>query len=355
MGSTLTTASASSVVLINGGSPGNVFWQVGSSATLGTATSFAGNILALASITVTTGASVTGRTLARNGAVTLDTNAVTATNQLTSAVTTTVGGAQTTGSGVSFWDIGTLAARLEAGIGTRVLSAADASLAWANPSLLTFGDLNLLGLTNPLAALAPNSLLWGEVASWTSANHDHLGRHASTTRRGEHDHLGRITRLQRSQGEQIIWGAARCSPRLMPAEHDDCHSGRRTRARQRDHQPRCACTSRLWSPSAASPSCTRLPRCLAHRTRLSGWLFAFLALVTGSFTIKIASIEATMSASDTFFITSALLFGPAPATVALALDSIVMSWRRRTRVDAGGVQRGGARRCRCGSARTSFS
>jgi hypothetical protein len=76
MGSTLTTASASSVVLINGASPCNVFWQVGSSATLGTTTSFAGNILALASITVTTGASVTGRTLALNGAVTLDTNAV---------------------------------------------------------------------------------------------------------------------------------------------------------------------------------------------------------------------------------------------------------------------------------------
>ena len=56
--------------------------------------------------------------------------------------------------------------------------------------------------------------------------------------------------------------------------------------------------------------------------------FAFLALATGSFTIRVASIEATMSASDTFVITSALLFGPAPATVALAVDSIVMSWRR---------------------------
>jgi hypothetical protein len=53
-----------------------VFWQVGSSATLGTGTSFTGNILALTSITVTTGARVTGRTLARNGAVTLDTNNV---------------------------------------------------------------------------------------------------------------------------------------------------------------------------------------------------------------------------------------------------------------------------------------
>jgi hypothetical protein len=112
----LTTASASSVVLTNGASPANVFWQVGSSATLGTTTAFAGNILALTSITVTTGATVTGRTLARDGAVTLDTNAVTATNPQTPAVTTTVGGAETTGSGLSFWDVGTLAARLESGL-----------------------------------------------------------------------------------------------------------------------------------------------------------------------------------------------------------------------------------------------
>lgn len=51
-------------------------WQVGSSATLGTGSTFVGNILALASITLTTGANVTGRALARNGAVTLDTNNV---------------------------------------------------------------------------------------------------------------------------------------------------------------------------------------------------------------------------------------------------------------------------------------
>lgn len=78
MGSTLTTASNSSVVMINGGSPCNVFWQVGSSATLGTTTSFMGNILALTSITLTTNATVNGRALARNGAVTLDSNTVTA-------------------------------------------------------------------------------------------------------------------------------------------------------------------------------------------------------------------------------------------------------------------------------------
>jgi type VI secretion system secreted protein VgrG len=81
IGSTLTTASGASVVVINGGSQCNVFWQVGTSATLGTValgagSSFAGNILALTSITLTTGASVTGRVLARNGAITLDTNTI---------------------------------------------------------------------------------------------------------------------------------------------------------------------------------------------------------------------------------------------------------------------------------------
>jgi len=77
-GSTLTTSTASSVTVINnGGSSCNkVFWQIGSSATLGTGSSFVGDILALTSITLTTGSNTNGRTLARNGAVTLDTNNV---------------------------------------------------------------------------------------------------------------------------------------------------------------------------------------------------------------------------------------------------------------------------------------
>ncbi len=76
IGSTLTTASNAKVRVINGGSPCNIYWKVGSSATLGTATTFVGNILALTSITLTTGADISGRALARNGAVTLDTNTV---------------------------------------------------------------------------------------------------------------------------------------------------------------------------------------------------------------------------------------------------------------------------------------
>jgi outer membrane autotransporter protein len=77
IGSTLTTASASAISLINMAQGANVFWRVGSSATLGTSTSFAGDILALTSITLVTSASITcGAAWARNGAVTLDTNKI---------------------------------------------------------------------------------------------------------------------------------------------------------------------------------------------------------------------------------------------------------------------------------------
>jgi len=73
VGSTLTTASSAVVDVINGGSACNVFWQIGTSATLGTGTAFAGNILALSSITSNTSVSLSGQLLARNAAVTLDT------------------------------------------------------------------------------------------------------------------------------------------------------------------------------------------------------------------------------------------------------------------------------------------
>jgi len=75
IGSTLTTASASRVELVNGASPCNVFWQIGSSATLGTTTAFQGNVMTLADITANNGASVIGRLLARTaGAVSLENN-----------------------------------------------------------------------------------------------------------------------------------------------------------------------------------------------------------------------------------------------------------------------------------------
>ncbi len=74
--SALNTASNSSVVMSGGSLARNVYWQVGSSATLGSGTAFKGNIVALTSISLGTGASLSGRALARNGAVTLEGNAI---------------------------------------------------------------------------------------------------------------------------------------------------------------------------------------------------------------------------------------------------------------------------------------
>lgn len=77
IGSTLTTASASSITVLNGATGGGVYWQVGSSATLGTSSLFLGNIIALASVGLNTGAQIVcGRAIALTGAVTLDNNVI---------------------------------------------------------------------------------------------------------------------------------------------------------------------------------------------------------------------------------------------------------------------------------------
>jgi type VI secretion system secreted protein VgrG len=90
IGSTLTTASASSVVGLDGLFGPNVFFQVGSSATLGTTTAFRGSILANQSVTLTTGATIScGRAIALNGAVTLDHNVVSTACAAVVPVTTT--------------------------------------------------------------------------------------------------------------------------------------------------------------------------------------------------------------------------------------------------------------------------
>ncbi|WNV85286.1 ice-binding family protein [Umezawaea sp. Da 62-37] len=87
--STLTTASASNVVLVNGARSAEVFWLVGSSATLGTYSVLRGNVMALASITVTTGVLVDGRAMARTAAVTLDTATITRPTGVRQPVATT--------------------------------------------------------------------------------------------------------------------------------------------------------------------------------------------------------------------------------------------------------------------------
>ena len=95
IGSTLITGSNTSVVLINGAQACNVFWQVGSSATLGTGTTFVGTIMAQASISAKTAATIHGRLLARTAAVTLDTNTITNSNCASSA-SGSGGGTETT-------------------------------------------------------------------------------------------------------------------------------------------------------------------------------------------------------------------------------------------------------------------
>jgi serine protease AprX len=108
-----------------------------------------------------------------------------------SLLTTLVGGGATTSSGASFSDQGTLATRLYGGLGIRLLSLLQAPLAWLNPSLLNTGDLNLLGLTNPLASIAPKWLLYGEMGGWTNDQAIMWG-----------------TSLRNPQGQAIMWGTS---------------------------------------------------------------------------------------------------------------------------------------------------
>ena len=97
--SSLTTASGSSVSLINGAGACNVFWQVTSSATLGTGSRMVGTVMALTSIWAGTNASIQGRLLARNGEVTLDSNTFSRATCAQVVETTTTTTTTTTGGG----------------------------------------------------------------------------------------------------------------------------------------------------------------------------------------------------------------------------------------------------------------
>ncbi|MGH9141906.1 MAG: S8 family peptidase [Vicinamibacterales bacterium] len=92
-------------------------------------------------------------------------------------------------SGAIFWDTGTMASRLYAGKGIRLLSILQAPLAWLNAALLNIGDLNLLGLNNPLASVVPKWLLYGEVAGWTGGQSIMWG-----------------DAIYDPQGQSIMWG-----------------------------------------------------------------------------------------------------------------------------------------------------
>jgi serine protease AprX len=112
-------------------------------------------------------------------------------NGLSSLTNTLVGGLLTTPSGASFWDSGTLSSRVYDGVGVRLLSLLDVSRVWADPSRLNPGDLNLVGLLNPLRLVAPNPLIWGEVAGWTGSDAVIWG-----------------SQIYDPQGQAVIWGSS---------------------------------------------------------------------------------------------------------------------------------------------------
>jgi subtilisin family serine protease len=108
-----------------------------------------------------------------------------------SLVNTLVGGLLTKPSGASFWDAGTLSNRLYGGRGIRLLSALEAPLVWLDPSLLHYGDLNLIGLTNPLASIEQKRLQYGRIAAYC-----------------DYDRILWGTPMQDSTGQTILWGTS---------------------------------------------------------------------------------------------------------------------------------------------------
>ena len=106
-------------------------------------------------------------------------------------VNTLVGGLLTVPSGATYWDAGTMSNRLYNRTGIRLLSLLEQPLVWLNPSLLNYGDLNLLGLTNPIASMHPKWLQYGAVGGYTGEEAILWG-----------------TSMQDENGEAILWGTS---------------------------------------------------------------------------------------------------------------------------------------------------
>jgi serine protease AprX len=114
-----------------------------------------------------------------------------AANGLSALTTNLVGGLLTVPTGASFFDAGTMSARLYSGLGVRLLSMLNLSRVWSNPAVLRFGDLNLVGLLNPLRFVPAKQLMWGEVAAWSSEDQILWG-----------------TSMHDGGGDQILWGTS---------------------------------------------------------------------------------------------------------------------------------------------------
>jgi serine protease AprX len=123
-----------------------------------------------------------------------------AANGLSSLTTSLLGGDGA--SGASYWDAGSMSARLYNGTGIRLLSLLDLLNVWSNPSLLRFGDLNLAGPVNLLMTIPPKPLMWGEVAAWSSDDQIVWGTSMSD------DNGDQIVWGTSSDDDQIVWGTS---------------------------------------------------------------------------------------------------------------------------------------------------
>jgi len=160
IGSTLTTANASSILLINGAQAYHVFFRVGSSATLGTFTSFAGDILALTSITLDTGATILcGDALAQNGAVILNNNTITVCT--TSSASGTPGSASVIGAGALAGLPSNATANERA-----VANAIDNFV--RNGGTLSLAFIDLIEFSSPAQLAAAFDQLSGEIGTGTA-------------------------------------------------------------------------------------------------------------------------------------------------------------------------------------------
>jgi serine protease AprX len=112
-------------------------------------------------------------------------------------------------SGAIYWDTGTLASRLYTGQGIRLLSLLQGTLAWLDSSLLKTGDLNLLGLNNPLASIVAKSLLYGEVGNWTSGQTIMWGTSITDPSSGQTIMWGTN---YTTDGTTIMWGTSSFAP-----------------------------------------------------------------------------------------------------------------------------------------------
>ncbi|MFD9420769.1 ice-binding family protein [Streptomyces goshikiensis] len=162
----LTTASNSRVLLTNGASACNVYWQIGSSATLGTTSTFVGTIMALTSISVTTGTNIEGRALARNGAVTLDTNRIFLGGCATGGTTTGTTTGTTSGTTTAGTTTGTTAGTPTAGSTTGTTAGTPTAGSTTGTTVGLIGG-GLLG--GPIVDLVSGGTS-GNIAGNTSGN-----------------------------------------------------------------------------------------------------------------------------------------------------------------------------------------